>query len=196
MTQQLPLFPLQTVLFPGGRLQLKIFEARYLDLVGRCLRDESPFGVCLIRRGNEAGAPAEFFPLGTSARIVDWEQRADGLLGITVHGERRFRVLSSSVDSSRQILGEVEWCEEMPAVTSPPDSELAPLRELLAHLSVSLTLPYQVNERELQDADWLSFRLAELVTDPGLRQSLLQMDTGHERLAHLRSMLIRNTSPP
>jgi hypothetical protein len=190
MTEHLPLFPLQTVLFPGGRLPLKIFEARYLDMVSRCLREEIPFGVCLIRRGDESGAPAEFFPLGTSARIVDWGQRADGLLAITVHGDRRFRVLASAVEPSRQIWGEVEWCEEMHAVTSLGDRELAPLREFLLRASGSLELPYQIREAELQDPNWLSFRLAELLPDLGLKQSLLQMDSGQERLAHLRSLLM------
>ncbi|OGT81411.1 MAG: hypothetical protein A3H91_06740 [Gammaproteobacteria bacterium RIFCSPLOWO2_02_FULL_61_13] len=190
MTEQLPLFPLQTVLFPGGRLPLKIFETRYIDLVSRCLRETAPFGVCLIRRGTEAGMTAEFFPMGTSARIVDWDQRADGLLGITVQGERRFRVLAGSADSNRQIWGEVEWCEEPPNATSLADQELAPLREFLERASGTLELPYETRESELRDPNWLSFRLAELLPDLGLRQALLQMDSGQERLAQLRTLLV------
>ena len=190
MTGPLPLFPLQTVLFPGGRLPLRIFEARYLDLVSRCLRDEGPFGVCLIRRGTEAGAPAEFFPLGTSARIVDWGQLADGLLGITVHGEQRFRVLTSSVDASGLVRAEVEWCEELPVTLSQADPDLGPLRELLVRASDSMALPYPISEAELDDPGWLSFRLAELLPDLGLKQMLLQMNSGQERLAHLRTLLV------
>ncbi len=189
MTGQLPLFPLHTVLFPGGRLPLKIFEARYVDLVSRCLRDETSFGVCLIRRGTEAGAPAEFFPIGTSARIVDWEQRADGLLGISVQGERRFRVLTSSADANRQIRAEVEWCEELPAA-APADGDLAPLRELLVQASASMAARYPIREADLQDPNWLGFRLAELMPDLGLQQTLLQMNSGQERLAHLRTLLL------
>ena len=189
MTEQLPLFPLQTVLFPGGQLPLKIFEARYIDLISHCLRKEVPFGVCLIRRGSESGTPAEFFPMGTSARIVEWGQRADGLLHIIIQGERRFRVLSSVVGSNRQIRGEVEWCEELSVSTSLEDRELAPLRDLFVRASGSLGLPYPIRAAELHDPSWLSFRLAELLPDSVLKQTLLQMDSGQERLAYLRTLL-------
>ena len=91
--REIPLFPLGTVLFPGGPLPLRIFEARYIDLVRRCLRDGSGFGVVLIRDGVEAGGPALTFDVGTYARIVDFSQQPDGLLGIRASGERRFRIL-------------------------------------------------------------------------------------------------------
>jgi len=196
VTGPLPLFPLQTVLFPGGRLPLRIFEARYLDLVGRCLRDEAPFGVCLIRRGNEAGAPAEFYPLGTSARIVDWGQLADGLLGITVRGEQRFRVVTSSVDTSGLVSAEVEWCEELPVTMSQENPDLGPLRKLLVRASDSMALPYPISDAELDDPCWLGFRLAELLPDPGLKQMLLQMNSGRERLARLRTLLVPSATTP
>jgi hypothetical protein len=190
LTGPLPLFPLQTVLFPGGRLPLRIFEARYLDLVSRCLRDEAPFGICLIRHGTEAGAPPEFFPTGTSARIVDWGQLADGLLGITVQGERRFRVLTSSVAASGLVRADVEWCEELPVTLSQSDLDLGPLQKLLLRASDSMALPYPISESELHDPGWLSFRLAELMPDLGLKQMLLQMNSWQERLAHLRTLLV------
>ena len=127
--------------------------------------------------------------MGTSARIVEWGQRADGLLHITVQGERRFRVLSSVAGSSRQIRGEVEWCDESPASASLEDGELAPLRELFMRASGALDLPGQLCDAELHDPNWLSFRLAELLPDLVLKQTLLQMDSGRERLAHLRTLL-------
>ena len=189
MTERLPLFPLHTVLFPGGLLPLKIFEARYIDLVSHCLREQSPFGVCLIRHGTEAGAMTEFFPSGTSARIVDWEQRADGLLGIKAQGERRFRVLASEIAAGGQVWGAVEWCNEMHASEPPADVELEPLRALLVGIARASGLPYEVQDGRLQDATWLSYRLAEFLPDLGLRQALLQMDSGQERLAHMRALL-------
>ena len=88
----IPLFPLSTVLFPEGELKLRLFEPRYLDMVSECLRMDTGFGICLISAGKEAGQAAEFFSLGTYARIIDFEQMSDGLLGINVRGERRFRV--------------------------------------------------------------------------------------------------------
>ena len=84
---KIALFPLNTVLFPEGELQLRLFEPRYLDMVSNCLQTDTGFGICLIRNGQEAGVPAEFFPMGTYAKIIDWDQMPDGLLGITVRGD-------------------------------------------------------------------------------------------------------------
>ena len=88
----IPLFPLNTVLFPGGPLKLRIFEPRYVDMIGRCMREDTGFGVALIIEGVEAGGPARTANVGTLARIVDFEQLKDGLLGITAHGGERFRI--------------------------------------------------------------------------------------------------------
>jgi len=78
------------VLFPGGPLPLRIFEQRYLDMISSCLKNDSPFGVLLIREGAEVG-PATTYDVGTLARITDWYQGSDGLLGVTATGSRRFR---------------------------------------------------------------------------------------------------------
>jgi len=90
--ERLPLFPLHAVLFPGATLALKVFEARYLDLVSQCLRRAEPFGVCLIRAGEEVGAPAEPHELGTLAHIGRWEMDRPGVLLIEVRGGARFAV--------------------------------------------------------------------------------------------------------
>ena len=92
-TLRIPLFPLGTVLFPGGLLPLKIFEQRYLDMAAACLKDDKPFGICLIAEGGEVGAPAAPHPVGTLATIGDWEMEQLGILMVTVHGSRRFRIL-------------------------------------------------------------------------------------------------------
>src|SRR5687768_15209514 len=92
MSVVLPLFPLNTVLFPGGPLRLRIFEPRYLDMVSRCMRESSSFGVALITEGKEAGGTARTTGVGTTARIVDFERLDDGLLGITARGEQRFTI--------------------------------------------------------------------------------------------------------
>src|SRR5215472_14441288 len=88
---ELALFPLNTVLFPGGALPLRIFETRYLDMVSRCLKEGQGFGVCLIREGAETGA-AKIHMAGTLAEIGDWSRGEDSLLHILVRGTRRFRV--------------------------------------------------------------------------------------------------------
>jgi hypothetical protein len=185
MSEELPLFPLHAVLFPGGRLELRIFEPRYLDMVGRCIRDGGSFGVCLIEEGSEAGAPPTFVPVGTSARILDWAQRADGLLGITASGVRRFRVIRSRVQPDNLVVGEVEWLVEPEA--EPLGSEHAWLRELLvsrAHGSVADGAPAASDTAEL------GFRLAERMPLPlPARQQLLEMDAPAARLGRIAAML-------
>src|SRR2546430_16350713 len=95
--KDVPLFPLNTVLFPGGRLPLRIFEQRYMDMAKACLRDGSPFGVCLIREGREVGAPAIPADVGTLARIGAWDMPQLGMLHITAHREPRLRILERPV---------------------------------------------------------------------------------------------------
>jgi hypothetical protein len=185
---ELPLFPLHTVLFPGGRLALRIFEARYLDMIGRCLRDGGNFGVCLIRDGAEAGAPATFMSVGTSARIVDWSQMPDGLLGITAVGERRFCVRSSRVQADKLVLGEVDWLAE--PVREPVRPEHARLRELLFQSGDFPAAAEDAGTRSGDDAAELGFRLAERLPLPlAAKQRLLELDAPVERLDKIAEML-------
>jgi hypothetical protein len=177
MSRTLPLFPLHTVLFPGGRLELRIFERRYLDMVRDCIRDDSGFGVCLIREGSEAGTPASFADIGTSARVVDWAQRPDGLLGITAVGERRFRVLGSRAQPDNLVLGDVEWLAE------PPPADIGPEHAWLGGFLPEGMLP-------AEDASALVFRVAESIALPSaFRQELLEVDAPLARLAKIERML-------
>ena len=93
----LSLFPLQTVLFPGNKLPLRIFEPRYVDLIGRCMREQQGFGIIGISSGQEAGPIPEIFPVGVEVRIIDFDQGPDGFLNIVVQGQHRFRVESTRV---------------------------------------------------------------------------------------------------
>lgn len=177
MSCTLPLFPLHTVLFPGGRLELRIFEPRYLDMVRDCIRDGRGFGVCLIREGSEAGAPARFADIGTSARIADWAPRPDGLLGISAVGERRFRVLGSRVQPDNLVLGEVEWLAERPSAGIGPEYEW-----------LGGFLPDGGTPAE--DAAALAFRIAEnIALPPAFRQELLEIDAPLVRLDRIERML-------
>jgi ATP-dependent Lon protease len=98
---EIPLFPLRTVLFPGGLLPLRIFEARYVDMVGRCMRHGEIFGVVLLENGAETAGPVATASIGTTARIVDFQALPDGLLGLLCRGERRFRIIERRVRSDR-----------------------------------------------------------------------------------------------
>lgn len=111
----LPLFPLHTVLFPGCVLDLQIFEARYLDMVSRCMKQGEGFGVVCIVEGDEVGDAVErIAQTGCEALITDFQQRPNGLLGIRVQGGRRFNVTQAQVLPDKLTLAHVEWLEEQP----------------------------------------------------------------------------------
>jgi hypothetical protein len=184
----LPLFPLHTVLFPGGVLPLRIFERRYLDLVADCLRNDRGFGVCLIRSGHEVGAAAQPFTVGTLARIQDWDNTPDGLLAITVRGERRFRVLGSEVRTDQLNVARIEWLAEAPPMALPV--EYAPLGRLLERLLDDLDPPFKDLPRALDDAAWVGARLIELLPlDPLEKQALLELDDPLRRLMTVAARL-------
>ncbi|MFK2878533.1 LON peptidase substrate-binding domain-containing protein [Rhodanobacter hydrolyticus] len=187
----LPLFPLSTVLYPGGRLELRVFEPRYLDLVRECSRDGSGFGVCLILAGRETGEPALPAAVGTLAHIVDFHCGADGLLGIVAKGGRRFRVRGTRIRSDGQLRGEVEWWPEEAPASVPV--ELALLQTIAERLVEAMAPQWRSAPRTCyDDARWLGFRLAELLPLGGdERQRLLEMTDPLQRLAELRDILPR-----
>jgi len=184
---EIPLFPLGTVLFPGGPLPLRIFETRYIDLVRRCLRDDSGFGVVLIREGVEAGGPALTYDVGTYARIVDFSQQPDGLLGIRAAGERRFRIVERRRARDGLNVADVEW---LPAdVPQPLPEEFAELGPALDAILAQVGEPYASLERRLHDAAWVAGRLAEILPiPPGHKQHCLELDDPVERLRFLRPL--------
>ena len=184
---EIPLFPLGTVLFPGGPLPLRIFETRYIDLVRRCLRDDSGFGVVLIREGVEAGGPALTYDVGTYARIVDFSQQPDGLLGIRAAGERRFRILERRRARDGLNVADVEW---LPAdLPQPLPEEFAELGPALDAILAQVGEPYASLERRLDDAAWVAGRLAEILPiPPGHKQHCLELDDPVERLRFLRPL--------
>ena len=183
-----PIFPLRTVLFPGGPLPLRIFETRYVDMVSHCLRRDEPFGVCLIREGREVGEAATPHPVGTLARIVDWEQHQDGLLGVTALGSERFRIRETWLAPDRLRLADIDLLPAPPPVTLPeqPDD----IRELLDRILGMRGLGYHHCTRQDRDADWLSARLAEVLPIRlEQKQQLLAMDDPVERLEALGEVL-------
>ena len=135
----LPLFPLSSVLLPGGRIALQIFEQRYLDLVRDSMKSSTPFGVVWIRRGEEVTGPGRRRPdlgdHGTCARIVDWDQLPNGLLGITIEGGERFEVYETTVRDNGLVVGEVSVKEAaVPRSLAPEWQSLSTvLRSLQTH---------------------------------------------------------------
>lgn len=184
----LPIFPLHSVLLPGGPLALRIFEPRYLDMVSRCLRDESGFGVALIRDGEEVGPAAEVYGVGTLVGISYWEQRKDGLLGITVRGERRFRIHDTTVQNNQLRFAEVELLSEEEALPLP--GEYRHMATMLQRILDNLSHPYITLPRNYDDAAWVTGRLIELLPlELALKQRLLQIDGPMQRLEMLSGLL-------
>ena len=174
------LFPLNIVLFPGGALPLRIFETRYVDMVRRCMRGSQAFGVALIREGNEVG-PAETFDVGTLAKIVDFHQLSDGLLGLSCIGEQRFRIRSRGRQADGLNLADVDWLAPEPTVAVP--AQHARLSELLKSVLPQLGEVYTGIEMRLDDAAWVGHRLAEILPIPLTdKQSCLELDDPIERL--------------
>lgn len=183
----IPIFPLNVVLFPEGDLQLRLFEPRYIDMVRNCMRDDTGFGICLIKDGKEAGEAADIFPLGTYSRIVDWEQMEDGLLGITVVGERRFRVENSALQQDNLRTAEVTWLDDD---DEPLPESYHGFTELLKEIINRYELPYENEDERYDEANWVSQRLAEILPF-GLKtkQTLLEMDNALQRLDLMHVLL-------
>ena len=185
---ELPLFPLHTVLLPGGPLQLQVFEPRYLDMVGRCMRTGTPFGVVRILAGSEAGTASDITTIGTSARIIDFHSLSNGLLGLLCLGERVFRVASRHGRSDGLVVGQVHWLPQRPtlAVTPQYSNLVAALRQVLPKLPPA----YAHIPRNFEDAEWVSYRLLELLPlSSEQRQHSLENHDPLQRLEWLAPML-------
>lgn len=184
----IPLFPLHAVLYPGGPLPLRIFEPRYLDMVSACLKKGTGFGVCLIRSGNEVGPAATTYDIGTLSIITYWHMRHDGLLGVTVHGQQRFRIVSEQVQPNQLTVASVVLLPNEPELDVPP--EYFPLADLLRQMIEQIGHHYDGVVKKYGDASWVSSRLAELLPI-GLaqKQYLLQLDDPLQRLERLGGII-------
>ena len=186
-----PLFPLSTVLFPGGTLALRIFEPRYLALVRDCTRAGRPFGVTLLLRGQESGGTTTALAIGTLARIVDFNTLPDGLLGIRCSGEQRFHVDHANPRHDGLLIGRLSLWDDEPKTPLPPEffllSRLA--QGLVENLIEGAPEP---TKDQLDDASWIGFRLAELLPFAlGEKQQLLELTDPHERLQRIVDALPR-----
>lgn len=184
---QIPLFPLRTVLYPGGPLPLRIFEARYLDMISDCMKNEQCFGVLLIKSGSESG-PATTYDVGTLARIIDWYQGSDGVLGVTAIGEQRFRLKSVERQDDGLNIGDIELIGDPERLSLP--EQYRPLANILAGVLDDLGRLYESLERDYDDADWVGYRFAEILPiTPEQKQSCLEIDDPVKRLEIVREVL-------
>jgi Lon protease-like protein len=189
---ELPLFPLNTVLFPGGLLPLRIFEQRYIEMAKACLKDNRPFGVCLITHGDEVASttsrPLTFSPVGTQATLSTWDMPQLGILHVTAVGGDRFQVRSHRVAPDGLVVAEAAKIPAEPALPLPARFEaLAKLLELVA----TRAGPHQFPETlAYDDASWVGYRLAEVLPLPlSIKQGMLEINDSDMRLSLLQKFL-------
>lgn len=187
-----PLFPLNTVLFPGGPLPLRIFETRYVDMVRHCMRQRCPFGVVLIRAGSEVDpVGGETSEVGTTARIMDFDSLPDGLLGITCIGERKFSVVRRWQQSDGLHVADIQFTAAEEHMDLP--GEFQHLGQLLRKVLPELGDLYATIPKHFDDASWVGCRLAEILPlSLSEKQYCLELQDPIARLARL-SPLIRRT---
>ena len=197
----LPLFPLGTILFPGGHLPLRIFEVRYLDMIGKCVKTGSPFGVISLTQGAEVrtpGATERFCDVGTLATITRSESPQSGLLVIECAGTRRFRIRSSNQLKHGLWTADVDLLDDDQTVQVPTDLQGASraLTKVIASLQARGVTGNEMPLREpfqLDDCGWLANRWCELLPLPlALRQRLMELDNPLVRLELINDLLERH----
>jgi len=181
------------VLFPEGRLPLRIFETRYMDMAKTCLRDNAPFGVCAIREGAEVGAPATPHDIGTLARIADWEMPQLGLLQVIALGERRFRILERRVEPNGLQRARVEL---LPPERDRPVPASCVLCSRLLERVIEQQPDALPGPHRLDSSAWVGARLAELLPLPlHAKQELLELSDAVTRLERLTALLRSHAQP-
>jgi len=192
-SRNLPLFPLHTVLFPGGMLPLRIFEQRYVDMAKACLASEGTFGVVLITSGDEvirdkAACAPSFAPIGTEARIVEWDMPQLGILHVRTEGLQRFSVERHGVATNGLVTGDVVAIADEPACAVT--QRFMPLVKLLELIAARVGPQQFPPERRYDDASWVGYRLAELLPLPlSIKQSMLEINDSEVRLSVLMRFL-------
>lgn len=189
---QVAIFPLNTVLFPGGRLPLRIFEQRYIEMTKQCIANNRPFGVCQIKEGREIGTPAVPEAVGCLASIIEWDMPQLGMFELKTEGTQRFRILHSEVARNGLITATIE--------TLPPEEPATPSSALCAEVlkaiidqvgSVHFPAPHHFD-----DASWIGYRLAEILPiDRDTRQRMLLLSDPAERLSQLEQLLNEKGAP-
>jgi Lon protease-like protein len=183
----LPLFPLQSVLFPGGLLSLKVFEARYLDLVSECLRTQRPFGVVALRQGQEVrreGEAVAFEAVGCLAELIEVDSEQAGILQLRCRGTQRFRITSTRQRDDGLWLAQVDWIDPDEAVL--PSEDFVDSAQALANAIQMLRqrgpLPF-LEPFRFEEAGWIANRWCEILPIPlAARQKLMELEDPQVRL--------------
>jgi Lon protease-like protein len=185
---EIPVFPLGTVLFPDGVLPLRVFEARYMDMVRDCLKKNTQFGVCLITDGAETGKPANHEHIGCAARIDQWDMEQLGLLNIRTIGTQRFEVLDGTVQTDGLKVAQVRYLDAEPDQQVPDEHQpcVQLLERIVSDLADKESNPIQrmiEHPCQFESASWVSNRLCEFLPIPTpFKQKLMVFDDPIARL--------------
>ena len=184
----IPLFPLHSVLFPGGRLPMRIFEQRYMDMIKVCMKESSSFGICLIATGDEVATagqkPATPENVGTLAHIADWDMQQLGVLNIVAQGGERFQLRKHWAEPSGLLRGEVELIEAQAVIPVPGAyARLVPLLRAIIENMAAAAPNAPAKPHRFFDAGWLGMRYAEVLPIPlAAKQKLLEIEDCLDRL--------------
>jgi Lon protease-like protein len=189
---RIPLFPLHTVLFPGGLLALRVFEQRYVEMTKACLRDDAPFGVCMIRQGSEVAQEGDAGPvladIGTLAHIASWDMPQLGILHLATRGGPRFRVERTARERSGLVVADVVTMPAEPTTRLTPAQ--APLRSLLELVAGRVGAEHFPAGGDFDDASFVGYRLAEFLPLPlPVKQTMLEVNDAGVRLSVLQKFL-------
>jgi Lon protease-like protein len=188
MNHTLPLFPLNTVVFPGGVQPLRIFEQRYLTMIKQAIAGNTAFGICAIREGAKTGTPAVPYSVGTLVHVTDWDMPQNGILHIDTLAQERFVIRSTQTDSSGLLMGTVESISSEPTVAIPDDLELAV--EILRHIVDEYSDAHFPTPHAFDNAVWVGYRLSEVLPlKLSIKQDLLEMNDSVTRLRILTEFL-------
>lgn len=193
MTYSLALFPLQTVVFPGGLLPLRVFEPRYMDMVTQAIAERAAFGICAIREGRDIDTTAKHYTLGTRVHVMDWDMPQPGILHIQTQASERFVVRSSHSESTGLRIGEVDDVSPEPAIEVPAELTLG--AEVLYQIINELGTEKFAQPHDYSNATWISYRLSEVLPlKLSVRQNLLEMNDSIARLTILTDFLKKQTN--
>jgi uncharacterized protein len=183
----MPIFPLGTVLMPGTLLPLRLFEPRYLDMASHAFKTGEPFGICLIREGQEVGTPATPELVGCGATIADWDMEQPGVLKIRALGGERFRLTATRVGRNGLLQGDGEWLPHPRAALDASYEKAGSfLRQVIAQAEDAFAPPH-----DYADSGWVSMRLTEILPiRMEAKQKLLELDDGNQRMEVLMRFLV------
>lgn len=183
-----PLFPLNSIVLPRGRIPLQLFEPRYIDMLTRCLKEDRGFVIVLLREGLETSSHAAFYDIGTYVRIIDFQQLDNGLLGITVEGQAKVTVVKCWQTEDGLNMGDVECLTDEESMDVPRHfAELPAVLKALCRHPVISELQMDVDYDDARDVGW---RLTELLPlDKQEKQRLVELQDPIERLERLQALL-------